>query len=58
MIVFGLFKDTKSTSGMVSYSVNIERRLDGRFWGKNVVFPFARQRQYDSKRTGLSWKLW
>ena len=56
--VFGFVRDTESISGMVSYYVNLERRLDEKGWNKHVVFPFARQRQYESMRTGPSWKLW
>lgn len=56
--VFGFAKDTESTSGMISYFVNLERRLDKKLWNKHIVFPFARQRQYESIRTRPSWKLW
>lgn len=54
--VLKFFKDTESISGMISYYVVLERRLDKKLWNKHVVFPFARQRQYDTKRTW--WKLW
>ena len=57
-IVFGFFKDTKSVSGMITYTVILERRLDEKFWNKHVVFPFARQMQYESVRTKPWWKLW
>ena len=56
--VFGFSKDTKSVSGMITYTVNLERRFDEEFWNKHVVFPFARQRQYESMRTKPWWKLW
>ena len=56
--VFGFAKGTESTSGMIKYFVSLERRLDKKLWNKHIVFPFARQRQYESIRTGPSWKLW
>lgn len=56
--VFEIAKDTESTSGMITYFVILERRLDEKLWNKHIVFPFARQRQYESIRTGPSWKLW
>ena len=56
--VFGFAKDTKTTSRMISYFVNLERRLDKELWNKHVVFPFARPRQYESIRTGPFRKLW
>ena len=56
--VFGFFKDTEPIGGTVSYHVNLERRLDEKAWSKHVVFPFARQRQYESRQTRLSWCLW
>ena len=56
--MFKFFKDTKSTSEMISYFVNLERRLDKKLWNKHIVFPFARQRQYEPVRTGPGWKLW
>ena len=51
-------KDTESTCGMITHFVGLERRLDKKLWNKHIVFPFARQRQYESIRTGKSWKLW
>ena len=57
-LVFGFFKDTRSISGMITYTVNLERRLDEKSWNKHVVFPFARQRQYESMRIKPWWKLW
>ena len=56
--VLRFVKDTESVSGMVSYIVMLERRLDKKIWNKHVVFPFARQRQYESMRTWSRWKLW
>ena len=56
--VLKFVEDTQSVSGMISYIVVVERRLDKKIWNKHVVFPFARQRQYESMRTGSSWKLW
>ena len=56
--VFRFVKDTESISRMITYTVNLERRLDEKVWNKHVVFPFARQRQYESMRRGPSWKLW
>lgn len=56
--VFGFAKDTESTSGTISYFVSLERRLDKKLWNKHLVFPFARQRQYESIRRGPNWKLW
>ncbi len=58
MPVFGFAKDTGPTSGMISYFVNLERRLDEKLWNKHTVFPVARQRQYESIRTRPNWKLW
>ena len=57
MIVNMFAKRTDFTNGMITYSVILERRLDEKLWNKNVVFPFARQRQYDSIRTWSKWKL-
>ena len=57
-IIFEFARDTDSTSGKISYFVNLERRLDEKLWNKHTVFPFARQRQYESIRTGPNWKLW
>ena len=51
-------KVTESTSGMISYIVNLKRRLDKKLWNKHVIFPFARQRQYDLVQQRPSWKLW
>lgn len=56
--VFRFDKDTESVSGMVSYTVMLERRMDKKIWNKHVVFPYARQRQYESTRTWCRWKLW
>lgn len=39
--VFGFAKDTKTASGMVSYLIDVERRLDQKLWNKHVVFPYA-----------------
>jgi len=58
MTVFGFAKVTEPTSGIISYFVNLERRLDEKLWNKHIVFPVARQRQYESIRTRPSWKLW
>ena len=58
-IVFRFVTDTESASGMISYTVKFEeRRLDEKVWNKHLVFPFARQRQYEWMQTGSSWKLW
>ena len=46
--VFRFVEDSESISGMVSYYVNLERRLDEKVWNKHIVLPFARQRQYES----------
>ena len=56
--VFDFFKDTEFIKGNVLYIINSERPLDEKIWNKHIVFPFARQRQYESMRTRPSWKLW
>ena len=56
--VFRFVKDAESTSKTITYYVNLERRLDEKVWNKHIVFPFARQRQYESKRTRPIWKFW
>ena len=56
--VFEFSKTTESVSGKITYTVNLERRFDEETWNKHTVFPFARQRQYESMRRKPWWKLW
>ncbi len=58
MTVVFCAKDTESTSGTVTDYVEVGRRLDKKLWNKHIVFPFARQRQYESIQAWASWKLW
>ena len=52
------FAKMTESVGTITYFVSVERRLDKELWSKHIVFPFARQRQYDLIRTGPIWKLW
>ncbi len=42
----------------LTYKFEVERRLDDEFWGKNVCFPFARQREYERLHVLHSCKFW
>ena len=41
------FERTRVSTEKTTYIVYVQRRLDNRMWGKQVVFPYARQRQYE-----------
>lgn len=51
-------KEINSPSGMNSYVVDVKRRLSKELWHEHIVYPFARQRQYDLKSRRSGWKPW
>lgn len=57
-IISKFTKETDSTGAINLYSFGIERRLDKKLWSEHTIYPFARQRQYNSIRRGFGWKLW
>lgn len=56
--VFTFTKEVDFTTATNSYVLCVERRLAEKIWYEHTIFPYARQRQHDSKGKRSGWKLW